>query len=197
MSQIIIDVETKKLFSEINSRDPGKLEISYVGILKVDDKGLFKPYDYQGFFEEDLGSLWPILEKSDRVIGFNIINFDFPALKPYYTGDLMSFPRLDMLNELEKILSHRVSLQSIAQATLNEGKSGSGLDAVEYWRKGDKDSLSKYCRQDVEVTARVFRYGLENKKLRFTDRLNNPREVAVDFSYVKSNPKVQMTLGMK
>ena len=197
MSQIIIDVETKKLFSEINSRDPGKLEISYVGILKVNDKGLFQSKDYQGFFEEDLGSLWPILEKADRVIGFNIINFDFPALKPYYTGDLMSFPRLDMLNELEKILSHRVSLQSIAQATLNEGKSGSGLDAVEYWRKGDKDSLSKYCRQDVEVTARVFRYGLENKKLRFTDRLNNPREVAVDFSYVKSNPKVQMTLGMK
>lgn len=197
MSQIIIDVETKKLFSEINSKDPGKLEISYVGILRVDDKGLFQPKDYQGFFEEELGGLWPILERADRVIGFNIINFDFPALRPYYSGDLMSFPRLDMLNELEKILSHRVSLQSIAQATLNEGKSGSGLDAVEYWRKGDKDSLSKYCRQDVEVTAKVFRYGLENKKLRFTDRLNNPREVVVDFSYVKSSPKVQMTLGMK
>jgi len=197
MGQIIIDVETKKLFSEINSRDPSKLEISYVGILKVDDKGLFQPKDYQGFFEEDLSRLWPILEKADRVIGFNIINFDFPALRPYYTGDLMSFPRLDMLNELEKILSHRVSLQSIAQATLNEGKSGSGLDAVEFWKKGDRESLSKYCRQDVEVTAKVYRYGLENKRLKFTDRLNNPREVAVDFSYVKSNPNVQMTLGMK
>lgn len=197
MSQIIIDVETKKLFSEISSRDPGELEVSYVGILKVDDNGLFQSKDYQGFFEEDLGGLWPMLEKADRVIGFNIINFDFPALRPYYPGNLMSLPRLDMLNEVEKILSHRVSLQSIAQATLNEGKNGSGLDAVGFWRKGDRDSLSKYCRQDVEVTAKVYRYGLENKKLKFTDRLNNLREVAVDFSYVKSNSNVQMTLGMK
>lgn len=197
MNQIIIDVETKKLFSEINNKDPSKLEISYVGILKVDENGFFRPKDYQGFFEEDLGDLWPILEKADRVIGFNIINFDFPALRPYYPGDLMSLPRLDILNEVEKILSHRVSLQSIAQATLNESKSGSGIDAVEFWRKGDRDNLSKYCRQDVEVTAKVYQYGLKNKKLKFIDRLNNLREVVVDFSYIKSSPNVQMTLGMK
>jgi len=120
MSQIVLDVETKKLFSEIDDRDPAKLGVSYMGLIEIEEN--LNVGRYQGFFEKDLKKLWPILEQADRLIGFNIIGFDNLALNAYYHGDLNQMPILDILVEAEKALGHRLSLDSIAQATLGINK---------------------------------------------------------------------------
>jgi len=196
MSQIVLDVETKKLFSEIEDRDPAKLGVSYLGIIELPGGNLAGQENYRGFFEEDLPNLWPTLEMADRLIGFNIIDFDNRALAVYYPGDLSQIPVLDILKEVEKVLSHRLSLDSIARASLGLGKTGSGLLAVDYWRNGQLEELAKYCRKDVEITAQVFDFGLKNGFLKYFDRWNSLREVPVDFSFKPPEAKVQMTLGM-
>ncbi len=196
MSQLVIDVETKKLFSEISTRKPEDLEVSYIGALVVDDNGEYADNDYFGFFEKDFPSLWSLMEKADRIIGFNVVDFDFPAMSPHYSGDFSKFPVLDILKDIEKVVFHRICLQAVAAATLGESKLGSGLSAVEYWREGKLDELACYCKQDVEVTAKVFKYGMKNKHLTFKNKWNEEKRVEVDFSRPEEAPKLQMTLEL-
>jgi DEAD/DEAH box helicase domain-containing protein len=196
MNQLVVDVETKKLFSEISSRNPADLGVSYVGALMVDESGNYESGSYVGFFENEISGLWPIMEKADRIIGFNVIEFDLPALSVYYQGDFSRFSVLDIMAEIEKVVSHRISLQAVATATLNEGKSADGLSAVRYWREGRLDELAKYCRQDVEVTAKVFEYGVKNGHLIFKNKWNEEKKVGVDFGKSDEKPKIQMTLGL-
>jgi len=194
--QIVLDVETKKLFSEIETHNPADLEISYAGILPVSDDGSFNPKAYQGFFEADLPKLWPILERASRLIGFNLVGFDLPALSAYYSGDFSHFSTLDILEEIKKITGHRVSLHAVAQTSLKETKIGSGVSAVKLWNEQRLNELAEYCRQDVIVTAKVFEYGVKNKYLLFRNKWNEDKRVEIDFSLKVTDPKVQMTLGI-
>jgi len=194
MSQIVLDVETKKLFSEIDDRDPAKLGVSYMGLIEIEEN--LNVGRYQGFFEKDLKKLWPILEQADRLIGFNIIGFDNLALNAYYHGDLNQMPILDILVEAEKALGHRLSLDSIAQATLGINKIGSGISAVDYWRNQELEKLARYCQKDVEITAELFDFGLKNGYLKYKDKWNNLKQFPVDFSFKKTQTKIQMSLGV-
>ncbi|MBU2592195.1 MAG: hypothetical protein ABH867_01865 [Patescibacteria group bacterium] len=150
MTEIVLDVETKKLFSEIEDRDPAKLGVSYLGMIELSNGDLTGQENYRGFFEENLPDLWPTLEMADRLIGFNIIDFDNRALAAYYPGDLSQIPVLDILKEVEKVLNHRLSLDSIARATLGLGKTGSGVSAVDYWRNGRLEEPAKFRAKPAE-----------------------------------------------
>jgi DEAD/DEAH box helicase domain-containing protein len=58
-------------------------------------------------------------------------------------------------------LGFRVSLQSLAQTTLGKAKTGSGLDAVAWWRSGDpalRQRVVDYCRMDVEILRDIVAY---------------------------------------
>ena len=80
----------------------------------------------------------------------------------------------------------REFLNKIAKDTLGNVKTDSGANAVLYWKKGDKYSLAKlqsYCEADVRLTRDLYDYGLKHDHLKFTDHWNNPRTIAVDFSY--------------
>jgi len=43
------------------------------------------------------------------------------------------------MEEIVRVTGHRVSLNSVAQATLGEGKSGSGLEAIRFFREGKRE----------------------------------------------------------
>jgi len=66
------------------------------------------------------------------------------------------------MDELEKILGHRVSLDSVARGTLKVGKSGHGLDAIDYFRNGEMEKLKAYCLDDVRLTHQIYEYGKTN-----------------------------------
>lgn len=199
MKEVILDVETQKAFDEAGKFDPKKLGISYVGICQRDISETDRNKDdFMGFFEEEIVKLWPILEQADRIIGFNIVGFDFPAMSSYYHGDFSLFPVLDILEEVKHEVGHRVSLNAIAKKTLGIQKSGSGLDAISYYEQGKLDELAKYCLKDVQITRDVYDYGREHGHLKFKNKWNREITAPVDFSYKDEDGglKVQMSLGV-
>ncbi len=154
---IVLDIETKKSFRE--APDPKDLGISVVGI-----------YDYatdklKAYVEEEFGELFSIIENASVVIGFNLDSFDMPVLQPYYPGDVKQFKTFDILSDVRRILGRRISLDELVKATLNEGKSGNGLQAITFYRKGMWEELKQYCLDDVRLTKELFDYGLKEQKI--------------------------------
>jgi DEAD/DEAH box helicase domain-containing protein len=79
------------------------------------------------------------------------------------------------------VLGRRVRLQSLAEATLNKGKSGNGLEAVEWWQQGLVDKVRAYCLDDVRITREIYDYALKHGKLKYKD-LGGAREFKIDTS---------------
>lgn len=193
MLQVILDVETKKIFDEVGGYFPDRLGVSFVGACIRE--GSSGTGEMQGFFEKDLPQLFPILEKADVLIGFNIDEFDMQTLVPYYTGDVTTFPTLDLLTRIKKSAGHRIGLDAVAKDTLGIGKTGNGLDAVRYYRDGDLEALKKYCLQDVAVTRDVYDYGMSKGLVKFRNKWNRLIDCQVDFTFTPSvHAGVQMSL---
>ncbi|MBD3250390.1 MAG: hypothetical protein GF381_02370 [Candidatus Pacebacteria bacterium] len=193
MLQVILDVETKKTFADVGGFFPDRLGISFVGVNIRDrfhDKGQMK-----SFFEDDLPDLFPLLEKADVVVGYNIDGFDFPALAPYYSGDILTLPSLDLMDRIKQSFGHRIKLDSVAKESLGVGKIGDGLDAIKYYQNKELEKLEKYCIQDVKVTRDVYDYGLKHGRVKFRNKWNRMIDCEVDFSFTpQKNDGVQMTL---
>ncbi|MCK9360783.1 ribonuclease H-like domain-containing protein [Patescibacteria group bacterium] len=169
--EVVLDIETQNTFQDVGAYNPSLLKVSFVGCY------FYETDTYEGFFEQDLPKLWPRLERADRVIGYNLIGFDYPCLQTYYTGDIMRLPTVDLLVEIEKRLGFRIKLDDVAQATLGVGKSGHGLMAVEYWRNGELDKLREYCLQDVKVTKDVYEHALQNAFVSYNNRQGQKQDI--------------------
>jgi len=172
--KIVLDLETKKTFDEVGGQhNKHLLGVSLVGVYS------YNRDQYRGFKEEEFGELLELLKNTELVIGFNSISFDFPVLQPYYDDfDLSTIPHLDLLDEIVYALGHRLKLESVAQTTLGYGKSGSGLDAIEYYNNKDWEKLIKYCLDDVKVTKEVYEYGLNHGNIWYTNAGRKEKIVA-------------------
>jgi len=198
--EVIYDIETKSFFNDTDLKNPEDLGISVVSAYRreLDNnlreisgemKSFWTPdaapkLDGGGLFFDEM---WDWFEEADRIIGYNSFGFDNPAMNGIYKkGDFTKLKHFDVLDEIRRSFGHRVKLDSVAKETLGQGKIAGGAEAVMWWTKGDPESLAnlkKYCEMDVEVTKGVYDFGLKNKKLKFKDRWNEPREIIVDFSY--------------
>ncbi|NCN51262.1 MAG: hypothetical protein GW762_02230 [Candidatus Pacebacteria bacterium] len=193
MLQVILDVETKKTFDEVGGFFPEKLGISFVGVCVRE--GFTGKGEMQSYFEKDLPNLFPLLEKADVVIGFNIDNFDMPTFTNYYNADISKIPTLDVMNRIKDSVGHRIGLDAVAQETLGIGKTGDGLDAIKYFNNKEWEKLEKYCLQDVAVTRDVYDYGLQKGHVKFKNKWNRLIEAQVDFSFTpQKDAGVQMSL---
>ena len=137
--------------------------------------------EYSSYFKEDLPHLWPILERTDMLIGFNSDSFDIPLLNRYYPGDLARIHSLDLLSEVQKVLGRRIRLQSLAEATLGKGKTGDGLMAGEWWKEGKKSKVASYCIEDVRLTRELYEYAVAHGILKYKD-LRDIRDIKLDTS---------------
>ncbi|HVB19973.1 MAG TPA: ribonuclease H-like domain-containing protein [Candidatus Paceibacterota bacterium] len=138
--------------------------------------------EYSSYFKEELPRLWPILERTDLLIGFNSDTFDIPLLNRYYPGDLSHIRSLDLLAEVQKVLGRRIRLQTLAEATLGRGKSGDGLKAGAWWKEGKKDKVAEYCIEDVRITRELYEYALAHGVLKYKD-LSNVREIKLNTAH--------------
>lgn len=186
MFEVFWDVETKSFFDEAGTFDPAKLGVSIVSVYwRKNGEG-----QMQSFWESDFDQMWKIFRDADRIVGFNTLGFDVPAMKPYAPADFAKLPHFDILEKVRLANDgHGASLNAIAKQTLNTAKIDSGENAILYWRRGDQESLAllkKYCEMDVAITRDIYDYAMQNKTLKFIDRWNNPREISVDFSYPES-----------
>lgn len=193
MLQLILDVETQKTFDEVGGYFPDRLGISFVGVNVRKQNG--EPGEMRSFFEDDLDELFPLLEKADVIVGYNIDGFDMPALSSYYSGEINAFPTLDLMNRIKKSFGHRIALNSVALETLGIGKNGDGLDAIRFYQNQQFEELERYCLQDVRVTRDLYDHGLRHGKVQFRNKWNRLIDCQVDFSFTpKRNAGVQMAL---
>src|SRR3989338_3993626 len=149
---LIFDVETQYTFRQYSQAE--KLKISVVAAY---DYGENKKHVFE---ESDLPQLFTLMERASIIIGFNIISFDLPVLKPYYAGDLSRLPAFDILDDIKLKLGHRLSLNDLISATLGKKKTGHGLQAIEFYKEGKMAELKKYCLDDVLLTKELFDYGV-------------------------------------
>jgi len=167
VKKITFDIETQNTFEDVGSNDPKDLDISLVCIHNSETDS------YDTFMYDDLDRLWPILEKTDMLIGYNSDHFDIPLLNKYCPNDLTMIKSLDILKEIKNSTGRRFKLDSIAEATLGINKSGHGLDAIKWWNSGEIDKIKRYCLDDVKITKEVYEYALKNKKLKYKDRMTH------------------------
>lgn len=162
---IVLDVETQKSFKEVGKSKAmslSKLKVSVVGVYD------YLSGQYLSYEEKDMMKLDRRLQAADLIIGFNIRHFDMAVLAPYLFAPVANLPVLDLLDEIEKVRGHRASLDSVARATLKEGKSGDGAEALVLFREGRMEELKKYCLDDVRLTKGIYEYGCREGKIFFT-----------------------------
>lgn len=155
--EIYLDVETLRLSDEV----PGSWG-------NIKDFGLAVAvtwnahHNFRHWFETDASKLVSELGGFSRIITFNGNRFDLEVLSGYTPVRHLLSKSLDLLADLKPRLGHRVSLASLAQATLGCAKSGTGLEAVEWWRAGKKDKVVRYCEQDVQLLIDLVQFARRN-----------------------------------
>ena len=164
LKKIVLDLETQKSFQEVGGR--GKNHLLKVSVACIYDYSTDK---YSSFEEHELPKLSPILQTADQIIGYNIKDFDFEVIQPYLNFNIHQVPYLDLLQEIEKVLKHRIKLDLVAQGTLGSSKSGSGLEAILYFQNRRFDLLKKYCLDDVKITKQIYDYAVRNGKILYKD----------------------------
>ncbi len=130
------------------------------------------------YLEDRVDQLIEHFHRLDLVVGFNSKRFDYQVLSAYTQEDLTRLHSLDLLEAVRKTLGFRLSLDHLALQTLQTQKSGSGLDALEWWRQGRIDKIIDYCRRDVRITRDLYRFARDKGYLVYRskdgDRLRVP-----------------------
>ena len=176
MNIVFFDVETQRTFDEVGGRhNIRKLGLSAAVTYSTAD-GAFHHYT-----EEAVDDLIAELKAADRVVGFNVLGFDYEVLRAYTTDPLDDIPTVDMLDHIYKRLGFRVSLDNLASTTLRTAKSADGLQAVRWYKEGRIQEILEYCQQDVEVTRQLYNYGRKHKHVRFRDRNHRSQMVSVNW----------------
>lgn len=177
MDYLVFDLETQHLFEEVGGRgNLGALRMS-CAVTWSSRREAFTVY-----WEADLPALLAELKAARRVVGFNIRRFDYEVLRSYAPSEqLAALPTTDIMEELYYALGFRVSLDSVARATLGESKLADGRQAVQWWREGKLDLLAEYCKTDVDVTRRIYEFGCANGYVAYLTRLGSQQKVRVNW----------------
>jgi DEAD/DEAH box helicase domain-containing protein len=86
-----------------------------------------------------------------------------------------------MLQDIFRTLNFRLSLDSIARATLGTTKTADGVQSVGWFRNGEMDKIAEYCKADVDITRRVYEFGRDNGFVYYYSKLGSKLKVAVNW----------------
>lgn len=114
---LFFDLETQKSAEEVGGW--GNIHKMGLAVGVVWDSLDREFFTYE---EKDARQLVDKLRTADLVVGFNVIGFDYTVLQPYSDFDLQEINTFDMLVDVKKRLGFRLSLNHLAQHTLNAKK---------------------------------------------------------------------------
>ena len=182
LREIFFDIETPRWSDEVEG---GFSNIPAFG-LSVAVTSWNDSNSYQQWMENDANELVKELERAEKIIGFNILRFDYEVLSAYVPNvhDLLDGKSFDILADLEDRLGFRLSLEVICSTTLNKSKLGKAEDAIKWWRQGQVGKVVLYCQRDVELTREIYRYGQEHGFI-YYPQLGQPVELSVDWGIGK------------
>ncbi len=189
MRKIVFDIETSNIFSDVGKNDPTLLDL---GIIAIYDS---ETDSYSTYTQSELHKLWPILERADMLIGFYSDHFDIPLLNKYYSGDLYKIKSLDILKEIRKAYGRGMKLDQLAQGTLGIRKSGNGLEATQWLRRGEIEKVRAYCLDDVKITKDIYDYARTNNKLLYKEG-GKIHEIKLDTSNWEKPIESKMTFTL-
>jgi DEAD/DEAH box helicase domain-containing protein len=157
---LFFDLETQKTAQDVGGWQNAHLMQVSVAVVFDTGKNDFRVYE-----EDQVDALLEDLGKADLIVGFNIKRFDYRVLRAYTSKVLKNLPTFDILQDVYRRLGFRLSLDHLASETLHHSKTADGLQAVEWFRQGDMEKLTEYCRNDVAITRDLFYHGLEKQHL--------------------------------
>ncbi len=173
---VYFDLETQKSAEEVGGWNNIRDMRMSVGVTYSTARG-----DYRIYGEKEVNELIKELMRADLVVGFNNLRFDYEVLHGYTVMDLKQVPTLDMLVDLQKALQHRLSLDSVATASLGVEKTAEGLQAIKWFREGKMMEIAEYCCYDVKITKLVHEYGAANRQLFYTNKFGTKMSVGVEW----------------
>lgn len=173
---VYFDLETQKSADDVGGWDHIRDMKMSIGVTYSTARG-----GYMIYGEKQVDDLITELLRADLVVGFNNLRFDNEVLHGYTVMDLSQAPTLDMLVDLHKTLQHRLSLDSVATASLGVEKTAEGLQAVEWAKQGKLMEIAEYCCFDVKITKMVHEFGVAHKQVFYTNRFGNKLSAPVDW----------------
>ena len=174
------DIETKYLFQdhepnwdslpgwkrkELRDKIALKLEIAVCGIL-IGDKPTLYEDDKVTSLEKDLLSL-------DKIIGHNLVGFDYPVLLRYFkkeTVQSLQKKTFDILIDLDQRTGSWAKLDELAKLNLGMEKTVDPLKIPKMWRDGQRKEVKDYLKNDLRLTKNIHEYGKKNGKLKYFDK---------------------------
>ena len=173
---LVVDLETQNLVQDVGGW--GNIDKLKISIACAYDS---KTGQMLSFRENEIGKLNDLCE--DRlVVGYNIRGFDLIILKAYGLN-LEKLDVFDLMYDVQTLTRQKfLKLETLAQGTLNAGKSADGLMAVEWWKTGEIDKIIQYCQQDVQVTKDIFEYGRKNGIVKLRRADGSDTEVKVSWN---------------
>jgi DEAD/DEAH box helicase domain-containing protein len=173
---LFFDLETQKSAEEVGGW--GNIHKMGLAVGVVWDSLDREFFTYE---EKDARQLVDKLRTADLVVGFNVIGFDYTVLQPYSDFDLQEINTFDMLVDVKKRLGFRLSLNHLAQHTLNAKKSADGLISLQWYKEGKISEIIQYCKQDVEITRDLYLFGEKNGLVKYQSRSGNPLQLEVNW----------------
>ncbi len=171
------DIETQRLAEEVGGW--GNVHLMRLAVAVLYD---LRSDRFEVFTEEQVEDLIKRLHTFDLIVGFNIKQFDYRVLGAYTSADLTLLPTFDILEDIYNRLGFRLSLGHLAEQTLEKPKSADGIQAVRWFREGNLDAVSNYCKDDVTITRELFDFGLSKGYLLYQSREGQKVRLPVDWT---------------
>ncbi len=169
---VVLDIETVALDP---SQEKGALDsltgrVVCIGML-IDDGEAATEIMLAGEDERLLVSeFWNALRPGDVIVGHNVLDFDINFLRqrswilgiqPSRTIDTRKYYTADVIDTLQLWTNWTgnkkgVTLDALGSVLGCGRKTGEGANVAQWWAEHDIESIEKYCREDVQLTYRVF-----------------------------------------
>lgn len=142
-------------------RDFRGMGISYLGFILQEETG---ENEYYYLSEQDIYKFPVFCEEADLIVGFNSKAFDDNLLHAYNLDIKTDY---DLLEEIRiasgqppqyvpGITREGYSLDAMAKANFNLGKTGSGEKAPILFQRGEITELLSYFKRDVQLTQKLY-----------------------------------------
>ncbi len=175
MNLVFFDIESQNLLQDVG----GRQNISQLKLACAVTWSTVRN-DFAVYMEKDVEALFDELKSATRVVGFNLREFDYQVLQPYSASvRLASIPTLDLYLDVRKTLGFSLGLDAIASATVGVGKTADGIQAVTWFRNGEHEKMIEYCKEDVDVTRRVYEFGRDHGFVYYKSKLGSKLKVSV------------------
>lgn len=148
--------------------------------------GRYHPGPHRCFLPDELRRLEELLRNfEDVVLGHNILNFDYEALKSHISLEGVPEKTVDTLGFLYEKRSTEplefggtddslqgLSLDNLAQRNLGRGKTISGKSIPKMWREGCREEVIAYNKEDLILTFSLWQHMIEGHTVVLGEREN-------------------------